>query len=491
MGVPIQCRAARRQALHALPATVNLLAILLPARPRTEGAFAVPSAWDWVAGSEGGDGPQVERHGQAAAALLPKAARVVAVLDAADISWHRITLPKVPPGRLRAALEGLLEEQWLEDASQLHLALEPGARAGQPCWVAVTHKPWLQAQLAALAGAGIEVERIVPAWCPSATWSGHVDLPATADASALADTAAPNTAPNATPGAAANAPRDVEAIPTITANTNPSTTTGATTGRLTLSGPEGVTVWPLAGGAARAALEEADRQDAPWTATPAGVALAERWLSRPVAVLSAAELALRASQGAWDLRQFDLALPRRGSRSLLRLWQDFQGPAWRPARIGLALLVAVQLLGLNAWAWHQERRIQTLREDQVTLLRRAHPQVRAVLDAPRQMQRETDRLRAAAGQTGEADLEAALAAAAGAWPRDRAPVRGLRFETGRLTLSVDGWTPTHASAFGEALRASGWRAELRGDQLTMSRQAPGQAPRQASAPVSARTGAAR
>jgi general secretion pathway protein L len=426
---------------------VTLLAILLPPRPRAEGAFAVPSAWSWVASS---DGLQAERHGQAALALLPRAERVVAVVDAADVAWHRITLPKVPAGRLRAALEGLLEEQWLEDASQLHLALEPGASAGQPCWVAVTHKPWLQAQLAALAGAGIEVERIAPAWCPSDVWSGHIDLPA-----ATADAATP-----ATPATPA------------TADTPPD----AVAGRLTLSGPDGVTVWPLAGGAARAALEEADRRGAPWTATPAAVALAERWLDRPVAVLTATEVALRAGQGTWDLRQFDLALPRRGSRSLVRLWQDFQGPAWRPVRIGLALLAAVQLVGLNAWAWQQERRIETLRRDQVTLLRTTHPQVRAVLDAPRQMQRETDRLRSAAGQTGEADLEAALAAAASAWPRDRATARGLRFETGRLTLSVDGWTPAHARAMGEALRASGWRAELRGDQLTMSRQAPGSPP---------------
>ena len=80
------------------------------------------------------DGIALDAQGQCAAALLPKATTIVAVLADADVSWHRITLPKAPSARLRAALGGLLEEALLEDADDVHLALAPAAIAGQPTW---------------------------------------------------------------------------------------------------------------------------------------------------------------------------------------------------------------------------------------------------------------------------------------------------------------------------------------------------------------------
>ena len=138
-------------------------------------------------------------------------------------------------------------------------------------------------------------------------------------------------------------------------------------------------------------------------------------------------------------------------------------------RLGLAACVVIQLAGLNAWAWHQEREIVRTRQMQAALLQSTHPQVRAVLDAPLQMQRETDRLRTAAGMAGPDDLEAALAAAATAWPAGRAPARGVRFEPGRLTLSVAGWSASDAQAFGQRLRPSGWQVELNADRLTLTR----------------------
>src|SRR4030095_13476834 len=60
------------------------------------------------------DGLVLEAQGQCAASLLPKADSVVAVLADADVSWHRVTLPKAPASRLRAVLVGVLEEAVLE-----------------------------------------------------------------------------------------------------------------------------------------------------------------------------------------------------------------------------------------------------------------------------------------------------------------------------------------------------------------------------------------
>ena len=81
-------------------------------------------------------------------------------------------------------------------------------------------------------------------------------------------------------------------------------------------------------------------------------------------------------------------------------------------RSGLAALLLLQLVGLNAWAWQQRQALAAARLAQEQLLRSTFPQVRAVLDAPLQMQRETEALRAAAGRAGDDDLEALLGAAA-------------------------------------------------------------------------------
>src|SRR4051794_27730031 len=78
------------------------------------------------------DGIELDAHGDAAAALLPKRSVVIAVVQEADVSWHRITLPKAPASRLRAALVGVLEEALLDDAEGVHLAVAPLAVAGQP-----------------------------------------------------------------------------------------------------------------------------------------------------------------------------------------------------------------------------------------------------------------------------------------------------------------------------------------------------------------------
>ncbi len=89
------------------------------------------------------DGHTALRHATAPAALLPEPTRpggeVVAVVPARLLSWQRVQLPPgLPLGtgqqtpRLRSVLEGLLEDRVLDDATQLHFALQPGAQAGAP-----------------------------------------------------------------------------------------------------------------------------------------------------------------------------------------------------------------------------------------------------------------------------------------------------------------------------------------------------------------------
>lgn len=419
---------------------MSLLVITLPTRPPLADAAQAdepPAAWTHVHSE---DGRTALHHGRLEAAHLPRCDQVVAVLPPERLSWHALTLPKAPAARLREALLGLLEEQLLDEAEAVHLALPPGAQAGQTVWVAVTARRWLQRQLAVLAQSGIHVDRVVPAWAPRG--SGLADAPTVIHL---------HTREGDAPGAA----------------------------WLVASAAEGVSLLPLAGSLARARLTHWQQAGCRISASPAAATIAERWLGQPVAVETEAELALAAAAGDWNLLQFDLAPSHRGLRRLAALWKRWRSPAWRPVRLGLGVLVVVQLLGLNVWAWHQRQTLQQLRDSQEALLRATHPQVRVVRDAALQMRRETATLRDQAGVPGEQDLETLLAAASQAWPEGQAPAAQLRYDGQSLTLNTPAMPPEAIETLRQRLQARGWTLAAEGAQLTLQRQAagaPGQAP---------------
>ena len=156
----------------------TLILLLPPARPgaATEYSYTLTA-----------DGHTALQHATAAAALLPEPSRpggeVVAVVPARALSWQRVQLPAgLPLGagqqtpRLRAVLEGLLEDRVLDDAAQLHFALQPSAQAGAPLWVAVCDRAWLREHLQALEAAGRRVARVVPEFAPGPTASGRPEL---------------------------------------------------------------------------------------------------------------------------------------------------------------------------------------------------------------------------------------------------------------------------------------------------------------------------
>ncbi|MBK1613769.1 general secretion pathway protein GspL [Rubrivivax gelatinosus] len=369
------------------------------------------------------DGLAVGSSGRAAPALLPRADSVLAVLADADVAWQRITLPKAPPARLRAALAGVLEELLLDDEDALHFALAPQAAAGATAWVAVLHRGWLAGVIAQLEAAGVGLDRIVPSALPG-TAGGHFFSP-------------PDAASDAAPW-------------------------------LSLVREDGLACLDSAGTLARALLP-ADPGTLHWTATPAAAAAAEKFIGVPVTVLTEAERALQAARSPWNLRQFELAPRQRGMRLLRDAARRLLSPEWRPVRWGAAALVLVQLVGLNAWAWQQRRAVDERRTAMTALLQQSFPGVRAVIDAPLQMRREAERLRAAAGRAGDGDLEVLLAAAAAAWPEGQGPAQTLRFEAGRLTLAAAGWSEPEIAAFRDRLRPAGYGVEVADGRITLVR----------------------
>ena len=426
-----------------------MLVILWPDRPDAAAAWTDGQAGEGEALSYvlSGDGLAVAQHGQAAPSQLPRADTIVAVLPARMLSWHRVTVPKAPSGRLRAALGGVLEEHLLDDDADIHLALAPGSRGGEPAWVAAMDRSTLVQRLAAWSSAGLHLDRLVAAAAPGGEPTAHVHVVDTAD--------------------------------------------GRSDLWITLADGDGACSVPLEGGLARARLADFQaRSDATHlvTATPAAAAAAERWLGQPVTVRPEAEQALAAARAGWELRQFDLAPSLRGTRTLNRMARRLMGPQWRWARYGLVVAVALQLLGLNLMAWRQQRVIEERKQAMVELLRSSHPQVRAVLDAPTQMRRETDRLRTVAGVPGDTDLETLVAAAGRAWPPGLAPTTSLRYESGRLTLAAAGWQPAQVAQFRDRLRGAGWQVDFSEGQLVVSKAegaAPGSAPPAAAEPNAA------
>ncbi len=415
---------------------MNTLVVFLPPRPRLRasalpgpGADEVSTDYPYVLSP---DGITVGSQGRAVPGRLPKADTIVAVVSESDLSWHRITLPRAPANRLRAALGGILEEALLDEAESVHLAVAPQASAGSLTWVAAVDRGWLASELGVLEKSNVFVDRVVPLVWPDEPPSGHFS--------------------------------------------QTSADSGDEEVSLTWANADGVVQLALKGSLARALVPSPLPPGVRLSATPAVSLTAEQWLGHPVQVITPAQRALQASRSLWNLRQFALARKNRGLRALRDTWRQFLSPTWRPVRFGLVALVVIQIVGLNLWAWQQRSALQARQQAVVRLLQTTHPQVRDILDAPLQMERETDALRAAAGRPGDTDLEPMLLVAAAAWPADLPPVDDVRFEQpGKLTLAAPGWTPEQIDQFRGQLAPAGWAVLAEEGRLVVTRRPAGNA----------------
>jgi len=383
------------------------------------------------------DGHSVSSHASAALALLPHPGRAtgetVALVPTQALSWQRISLPQgvgLTSPRLRAVLEGSLEERLLDDPAQLHFALQPEASGGAAIWVAVCDRAWLRAHLQALENAGCPAARVVPECAP-------------------------------TPVDTAPAPVQVLGTPE------------APQLLLPCCGPEqGVLLLPLSASALAFmhSPSPTDGTTAPLIyAEPAVAALAEQVLGQPVQLQTASARALNALGNGWNLAQFDLASTgsirlQRKVAAVLGAWLG--APQWRAARWALGLLVAVHLLGLNIWAW-QERQALAAKQAQVqAVLTHTFPKVLVVVDAPVQMERELALLRQATGSLSARDLEPLLASAASALPSSW-QARSIDYNPSQLRLQGTALNTTEQAQAAQTLRASGYTLDTDGDTLVV------------------------
>lgn len=407
---------------------MSLLLIALP--PSLAGSYEFATSRD---------GQDAATHGSAAPALLPPAGRgveVVAVVPAAVLSWQRVQLPKgIGPGspRLRATLSGLLEEQLLDDAENLHFALEAGASGGGAAWVAVCDRAWITSHMQALEAAGRVVNRIVPELSPR-TGSLRMHVTGVAERAQILATG------DAVPGG-------VQVLPL---------------------GPGALALLPQS----RDGDQQGETKPAELFAEPAVAALAEEHLGRQPIIQQMADRLLEASRSSWDLAQFEFS---RGGRARAAkragaLWRDvMHAPAWRPARWGLVLLLLAQLVGLNWWAWETRTDLAERRQRINAALQQTFPQVKVVVDAPVQMSREVAALRQATGAPSARDLEPILSAFALVVPGGASP-SAIEFSSGELRARGIKMAASELSEANQRLRPLGYLLQTEADAVVLRQE---------------------
>lgn len=392
---------------------------LLVCPPLASGSAAAEYGW----AKADDDGTTLAAHGSAPLALLPPGHEVMLLVPAAALSWHRLTLPQGSLGnavRLRLVLDGLLEDQLLDEPQSLHFAIAPGARAGAPVWVAACNRMALRTAVHALEAAGRRVTHIVPEFAPQ-----------------------PDGAP-----ALLFATGEPQA---------PLLTVCDSTGVATL--PLNAAGLALAGGA--------PLETAVVTAEPAVAAAAEALFGFQPSIVQTPARWLQAAQGPWDLAQFDLASTgraRAGKKFSAVLQMVRHAPQWRAARWGVVVLLLAQLIGLNAWAWKDRNALDAKRKEVNAVLTRTFPAVKLVIDAPVQMAREVATLQQATGGTAPSDVEPMLGALAANLPVGRTPT-AIDYGAGQMRLRGLALTAVEMEKLSTSLTPRGYSARSEGDLL--------------------------
>ncbi|MBY0463348.1 MAG: hypothetical protein K2W33_00235 [Burkholderiales bacterium] len=381
---------------------------------------------DWV-WAQSRDGQTLTTQGCDPIALLPQDADVVLVLPVLSTSWHNVSLPKIGASRLRQALDGLLEDRLLTEPGQLHLAVQPGATAGQPTWVCACDKAALTAWLTLLDAANRPVGRIVPDQVP-------------------------------------------QQEPVWTA------LTAAGQAWWICAGPHGVWPAPLGPMGQVDPMASADSATAPplLRTEPACASAAETAAGRPVPLETPAQRLLRSTQTGWNLAQFDLKRSthnRRGQQLMQTARHVAYAPAWAAARWGLLALTVSCLLGLGASAWIAQQALSAKRQAIQLLLQQTFPHIALVLDAPLQMQREVDRLQRAQGSMGQTDFDTFLSDFGSVSP-DEIRLNAIQFSATEISITLTGATDSNLPALQAALQQKGWQARYATPTMTLTRTAP-------------------
>jgi general secretion pathway protein L len=369
----------------------------------------------------------------------------VAIVPSRALSWHQVQLPggtlasgwmqERSSPRLRKILEGLLEDQLLDDPAKLHFALQPGAADGSPIWVAACDKEWLSNAIKTLRKNKHRASKLAPEWAPIPLSKIEAEL--------------------------SKRPKIW-----VTGNEDAAQITWLDEG--------GVNTMPLtAGHLSNAQLPAFSFPEFELMAEPAAAQLAEQLFHRPARVIAPERRLRRAAMSDWNLMQFEFSWRNPFMVRMAKRWRIFwQSAEWRPARWAILAVLVVHLLGLNALAWRYQQQLKQQRIATRDVLVSTFPKLSVIVDPPVQMERELNQLRQASGGLSTRDFEAMLSALGSS--AESVLVQGaptsIDFTPGELRIGgLKSETPLADTLNGE-LRARGFISRADGDILVITPQ---------------------
>jgi len=368
--------------------------------------------WDFVLSDARA---RIIQSGQAQLALLPKSeAEVVGVIPWQQLSWHPVQVPSSAKRMLTSRnasgstamgggvqnlskaqilMQGLLEEQILQDITSLHWVARPSAihRSPKPSastatasdssstlWVACCDKNWLRQSLQTLEASGITVQRLVPELEPTQDETPRWFIVNTGGGLNVVVCT-----PQSVAGIKEEAFRAMQALHRSKAPLATSTTES----------------WEL------------DPSQAHIVSTPECISAASELLGLTPELQTKAQRLLLASLSEWDFAQGEWAQgsARRWWKSTQKSWQVFwRSKEYQWARWGFMGVLGLQLLALNAWSWHQTQEMQAKTLAMRNLFQSTFPNVPVVIDPLAQMKRELEHLRQAKALASPGDFERLL-----------------------------------------------------------------------------------
>ena len=370
----------------------------------------------------------------------------VAIVPARALSWHQVQLPagtlssgwmqERSSPRLRAILEGLLEDQLLDDPAKMHFALQPNATDSDHIWVAACDKEWLRGALRTLRRNKHKPAKLAPEWVP------------------------------ATLSKEGTVQRSARSKIWVTGNDDQA--------HVTWSDNTGIHTLPLsANHLTHAQLPAIAFPEDELMAEPAASHLAEQLFHRTARVIAPENRLRHAAQTDWNLGQFEFAWRNPFFVRIAKRWSIFWSAAeWRPPRIALLLVLMVHILGINAFAWRSLKQLELQRLGIRDILVSTFPHVSVVVDPPLQMERELNLLRQASGSLSARDFESllgALGSAGETFLSEGAPT-SIDFNPGELRVNgLKTSTPPDA-ALNPALRQLGYTSRMDGNAFVISVQ---------------------
>ena len=322
-------------------------------------------------------------------AQLPPQSEVVGVIPWACLSWTELTVPQSALRLLESKasgthnpkaqhlIQGLLEEQLLCDASDLH-------------WIAkkLDPQPEDQASLASpdlssskVHGAMIQIGYCSKSWLRMALQTLEaVDL----IPHQLVPEMEPTTGSQGPRLYALNAKADITFV---------------------LCTRQGVQAFPRPAMGAFSHLKDPSLQI---FCEPSAIDWVSSLLHQEASLQTTPQRLQASSQSVWDFAhgEWDQGPFRRTTRRLKGAFRALlTAPEWRLARSGLVLALLVQIFGLNFWAWHLRAEHQEALQSEARILKSTFPKVQLVVDAPLQMTRELNRLKQNLGEPSLGDFE--------------------------------------------------------------------------------------